>query len=107
MTDSAPAFAAVKSANRSWPHARFAGPLRGAGPVEPAPEPIAATTPDFYTYALGWVIRDYRGHRIVMHEGVLEGALSETILIPERHVAFIVMLNLSSPPRPLPAAADE
>jgi hypothetical protein len=62
-------------------------------PIEPAAQPLALTTPDFNTYAFGWVIRDYRGHRIVMHEGLQEGAISATILVPGRHVGFIVMIN--------------
>lgn len=62
-------------------------------PIDPAPAPIAQTTPNFDTYALGWVIRDYRGHKLVMHEGMQEGAISVTVLIPEKQVGFIIMLN--------------
>ena len=62
-------------------------------PIEPAAPPLTLTTPGFNTYAFGWVIRDYRGHKIVMHEGLQEGAISATILVPDRHVGFIVMIN--------------
>jgi CubicO group peptidase (beta-lactamase class C family) len=62
-------------------------------PIEPTEPSLALTTSNFNTYGFGWVIRDYRGHKIVMHEGLQEGAISATILIPERHVGFIVMLN--------------
>jgi CubicO group peptidase (beta-lactamase class C family) len=54
---------------------------------------IAAITPTFHTYALGWNIQDYRGHRIVTHTGFLEGAASATFLIPEQKVGFMVMIN--------------
>jgi CubicO group peptidase (beta-lactamase class C family) len=62
-------------------------------PIDPAPTELAATTPSFKTYALGWEVRDYRGHRIVTHEGAVAGGLSATFLIPERRVGFIVMIN--------------
>ncbi|MGH8282579.1 MAG: serine hydrolase [Gammaproteobacteria bacterium] len=62
-------------------------------PFRPAPEPIAATTPDFAEYALGFFITDYRGHKIITHEGGVLGALSEVVIIPDKHVAFAVMIN--------------
>ncbi len=62
-------------------------------PISPAPKPIAATTPDFAEYALGFFITDYRGHKIITHEGGVLGALSEVVIIPEKHVAFAVMIN--------------
>lgn len=54
---------------------------------------VAAIKPTFHTYALGWNIKDYRGHRIVTHTGFLEGAASATFLIPEKQVGFMVMIN--------------
>jgi CubicO group peptidase (beta-lactamase class C family) len=62
-------------------------------PIEAEPEPVAATTPSFLSYALGWEIRDYRGHKVVTHLGVVEGGFSVTFLIPEKSVGFIIMLN--------------
>lgn len=62
-------------------------------PISQEHTAIAATQPNFHTYALGWNIKDYRGHRIVTHGGFLEGAASLTILIPDKKVGFIVMIN--------------
>ena len=62
-------------------------------PFGQAPEPIAATTPQFNSYALGWTERDYQGHRLIMHTGAVFGAQAILILIPERNVGFSVAIN--------------
>lgn len=62
-------------------------------PFGQAPEPVAASTPQFNAYALGWTERDYRGHRIMMHTGAVFGAQAIIILIPERNVGFSVAIN--------------
>ena len=62
-------------------------------PITPLPEPVAAITPGFDAYALGWEVRDYRGARIVWHAGGLFGMTSTVVLIPERQVGFAIELN--------------
>jgi len=62
-------------------------------PIRQAPAPVAAATPQFDAYALGWMERDYRGHRLLMHTGAVFGEQSILILIPERNVGFAVMIN--------------
>jgi CubicO group peptidase (beta-lactamase class C family) len=62
-------------------------------PITPAPKPIAAITPDFRDYALGFFVQDYRGHKIITHEGGVLGGLSEVVIIPDKDVAFAVMIN--------------
>ena len=62
-------------------------------PITPLPEPVAATTPTFEAYALGWEVRDYRGARIVWHAGGLFGMTSTVVLIPEKNVGFAIELN--------------
>jgi len=62
-------------------------------PIDTLPAQLQATQPNFNTYALGWHIKDYRGHRVVSHGGFVEGSASITYLIPERGVGFIVMMN--------------
>jgi CubicO group peptidase (beta-lactamase class C family) len=57
------------------------------------PDPIPELTPSFRTYALGWFVEDYRGHKIVTHSGAVDGAKSATLLIPEKHVGIAVMIN--------------
>ncbi|GAM97782.1 beta-lactamase [alpha proteobacterium U9-1i] len=62
-------------------------------PFGQAPAPVAASTPQFNSYALGWTERDYQGHRLMMHTGAVFGAQSILILIPERNVGFSVSVN--------------
>lgn len=62
-------------------------------PISTPPKPLALTRPDFQAYALGMVVRDYRGHKIVMHTGGVLGAYSVVGIVPERHVAFAIMTN--------------
>lgn len=62
-------------------------------PFGQAPEPVAASTPQFNAYALGWTERDYQGHRLMMHTGAVFGAQAILILIPERNVGFSVAVN--------------
>jgi len=62
-------------------------------PFGAAPEPVAASTPQFNSYALGWMERDYQGHRLIMHTGAVFGAQSILILIPELNVGFSVAIN--------------
>ena len=62
-------------------------------PISPSPGPVAAATPQFNAYALGWNERDYRGHRLIMHTGAVFGAQAIIVLIPERNVGFSVAIN--------------
>lgn len=142
--------------NRSWPHARLSGPVRGLGdqqvlnerdelgrngapagglalsaddmaawlkiqlahgalpdgkrlfseaqatemwtPVTPIPitqlpdqlKPAQATQ---QAYALGWQVQDYRGHRIIQHGGGVFGSITRVVIIPDKNVAFSIMIN--------------
>lgn len=46
------------------------------------------------TYALGWNIAHYRGHRILSHAGVLDGFRARVTLIPETKSGLVVLANL-------------
>ena len=62
-------------------------------PIETPPAPLALTRPAFQAYALGLFVSDYRGHPLIMHTGGVLGAYSVVALLPEKHVAFAIMLN--------------
>src|SRR5256885_3423913 len=53
------------------------------------PEPGAL----LQAYALGWSIRDYRGHRVVTHTGGLLGVTSQVLLVPEAKLGITVLTN--------------
>ena len=45
------------------------------------------------TYALGWYVEMYRGHKIVRHTGAVAGALASLYLIPEKNIGIAVTIN--------------
>jgi CubicO group peptidase (beta-lactamase class C family) len=49
--------------------------------------------PSFQDYALGWFVEDDDGHTVVEHTGAVFGALAALYFIPDRHVAFSVIIN--------------
>ncbi|NEX93236.1 serine hydrolase [Caulobacter sp. 17J65-9] len=62
-------------------------------PIGRYPEPVSAVTPQFDSYAMGWMERDYRGHKLIMHTGAVFGAQSILVLIPEKNIGFSIMIN--------------
>lgn len=58
-----------------------------------SPAAFAAVHPSFHTYGLGWDLRDYRGKRLVGHNGMLSGYVSRTALIPELKLGIVVLTN--------------
>lgn len=58
----------------------------GATPDDPG-LPVQAS------YALGWRVQDYRGHRMVFHSGLLAGQSTRTILIPALGLGLVVLTN--------------
>lgn len=62
-------------------------------PLSAGPEPLALGQPQFEAYALGLMVRDYRGHKIITHTGGVLGGISVVVIIPDRHAAFAVLVN--------------
>lgn len=62
-------------------------------PISEPPPPLALTRPAYDAYALGLFVTDYRGHQLITHTGGVLGAYSVVAIIPEKHVAFAIMLN--------------
>lgn len=46
------------------------------------------------TYALGWFVQDYRGHQLILHPGDIDGFEALTVLIPEIHTGYEVLVNV-------------
>jgi CubicO group peptidase (beta-lactamase class C family) len=57
------------------------------------PPSMSLMQPGLQTYALGWFVEYYRGHRIVQHSGAVLGALAMQFLIPEKNVGISVTIN--------------
>jgi uncharacterized protein DUF3471/beta-lactamase family protein len=62
-------------------------------PINDPPPALAAQRPNFLVYALGWRVRDYRGHKLVFHTGGLAGMTSRTTLVPDQRLGIIVLTN--------------
>ena len=62
-------------------------------PIEPEPAPLALAQPQFQAYALGFEVSDYRGYKVVTHLGGVLGGVSAVVIVPEKKVAFAIMLN--------------
>lgn len=47
----------------------------------------------FSSYGLGFFLRDYRGRLLVMHDGGMDGMLSQLGMLPEDHLGVIILTN--------------
>ena len=52
------------------------------------------------SYALGWMVATYRGHRSVWHTGRIDGFTSETRLFPDDGMGIVVLNNKTGSPLP-------
>lgn len=52
-------------------------------------------------YGLGWVIQDYRGHRVCQHAGFIEGTRVHFTLLPDDNMAFAILSNREGSRLPL------
>ena len=62
---------------------------------DPPPE-LAPLKTAFNGYALGFGVRDYRGHKVLLHTGGLPGYVSRVIMIPDLKVGVAVLTNQES-----------
>lgn len=58
----------------------------------PVPE-LAPAVPQFQGYGYGWVLSDYRGHKLVSHTGGWPGMVSRVTLLPELKLGVVVLTN--------------
>ena len=62
-------------------------------PIRHFPAQFAATEPNFNLYALGWDISDYRGEKVVGHDGAVLGSQATIALLPDRNVGIFIAAN--------------
>ena len=65
-------------------------------PVGEPPSELLPLKASFRGYALGFDIRDYRGHKMVAHTGGLPGYVSRVAMIPDLNVGVAVLTNQES-----------
>ncbi len=52
------------------------------------------------SYGLGWFISDYRGYKLVMHGGTIDGFRTSIMLVPKSKIGVAVVANLSGTQMP-------
>ena len=57
---------------------------------------LAALQSNFLGYALGFGVRDYRGHKMVSHTGGLPGFVSQVTMLPNQQIGVVVLTNQES-----------
>jgi len=62
-------------------------------PIRHFPAQFAATEPNFNLYALGWDISDYRGTKVVGHDGAVLGSQATIALLPKQNVGIFIAAN--------------
>ncbi|MBN9119986.1 MAG: serine hydrolase [Planctomycetes bacterium] len=53
------------------------------------------------SYAMGWVVNDYRGLKVVGHGGLIDGFRMQITLVPDRDLGFAVLTNLHDTRMPM------
>jgi CubicO group peptidase (beta-lactamase class C family) len=80
----------------SEPSARQLTTIVTPMPFGDPPAELAPLKMTFRGYALGFEVRDYRGHKIVLHTGGLPGYVSRVAMIPDARVGVAVLTNQES-----------
>lgn len=52
------------------------------------------------SYGLGWFINDYRGRKLVMHGGTIDGFRASIVLVPDSKLGVAVLTNLNGTQMP-------
>jgi len=47
-------------------------------------------------YGLGWIIQDYRGRKMILHGGAIDGFRSHLVMFPEAQLGIGILSNLDS-----------
>lgn len=55
----------------------------------------------FRSYAMGWMVHDYRGHTVVWHSGGIDGFRSRMGFVPELGLGIVVLANSDQSLMPL------
>lgn len=66
------------------------------------PGRLVSPNSKFAEYGFGWILGDYRGHKVVMHMGGVDGMMCIVAMIPDEHLGVVVLTNML--PHQLPTA---
>ncbi|MBV9926320.1 MAG: serine hydrolase [Acidobacteria bacterium] len=51
-------------------------------------------------YGLGWFLREWKGHKVAEHGGNIDGFNAHVALMPDQHLGFVMLTNVSASPLP-------
>ena len=61
---------------------------------------LFGSTSDFLTYGFGWIVQDYRGHKLVSHGGNIDGMSALISFLPKSDLGIVVLTNLNGTQAP-------
>jgi CubicO group peptidase (beta-lactamase class C family) len=61
--------------------------------TQPSVPELLPAKPGFVAYGQGWMLSDYRGHKLVWHTGGWPGMVSRVTLLPEQKLGVVVLTN--------------
>ncbi len=61
--------------------------------AQPSVPQLLPAKPDFLSYGQGWMLSDYRRHKLVWHTGGWPGMVSRVTLLPEQMLGVVVLTN--------------
>jgi CubicO group peptidase (beta-lactamase class C family) len=67
--------------------------------LEPSQEKLNPET-HFMSYGLGWTLQDYRGRKVVVHGGNIDGMSALVAMMPEENVGLVILANMGGSPLP-------
>lgn len=61
--------------------------------AQPSVPELLPAKPNFLAYGQGWILSDYRGHKLVWHTGGWPGMVSRLTLLPGHKLGVVVLTN--------------
>jgi CubicO group peptidase (beta-lactamase class C family) len=61
--------------------------------MDPMTQAVHSDT-NLMSYAMGWVVHDYRGQRLISHAGLIDGFRVQITMVPEKKLGIAVLTNL-------------
>ncbi|NIM48603.1 MAG: serine hydrolase [Gemmatimonadales bacterium] len=81
----------------NWDEALYGTQLLGEPSKEEMWSPHVLNSGQTTEYGLGWMVTSFLGHRVLMHDGSLDGFLSAAMRLPDDHIFVAVLTNSDSP----------
>jgi CubicO group peptidase (beta-lactamase class C family) len=81
----------------TWDEALYGNQLLSDQSKEKMWSPFTLSGGRTTDYGLGWMVTSFLGHKVLMHDGSIDGFLSTAIRLPEEHIFVAVLTNSDTP----------